>query len=91
MCKRKKVVPEEVFYNDATTLIQNCFIDNPNFKNGYYYNHRVSSDGIRELIRDIQFSAQLLLDRLESEKHLIGIYDTEEDNTRTNNDVNESK
>jgi hypothetical protein len=72
---RKEIIPEELFYSDVTTLIRNCFIDNPNFKNGYYYNHRYTASGISTLINDIQFSAQLIL----------------ENNTRTNNEANESK
>lgn len=89
---RKKIVPEELFYSDVTTLIKKCFIDNPNFKNGYYFDpKRHQFSGLDTLIKDIQFSAQLILNRLEDEKHLIGIYDTEESNTTENNEANESK
>lgn len=67
MRTRKVKSSGQIFYDDVYTLIRGVFIDNPNYKNGYY-GHKSET---KELIEDTSFAAKMILERMERIKHLI--------------------
>lgn len=66
----KRLSSEEIFYNDIKTLINNLFIDNPNYKNHYYFKDSDTKNTLR-LIKDTKDRAKYIIDRMEQTKHLI--------------------
>lgn len=65
---RKRQTPEEIFLDSVKNMVNNFFINNPNFSNGYYHNEGMYKS---DIIKDVNRSAKYLLDRIEDMKHLI--------------------
>ncbi len=64
----------EIFYNDIYSLINNLLINNKNYTNGYYsalYDYNSRTQPFNKLLEDTKERAKYILDRMESEKHLI--------------------
>jgi len=72
---RKRQTPEEIFLDQVNSMVKNFFIDNPNFKSGYYYGDNILKS---DIIKDVNSSAKYMLEKIEEMKHLI-IYDDEQD------------
>ena len=63
---RKRIIPEQVFYNHITTLIKNLLINNPNYNNKHFWNlekHELKYETIER--------AEYILTEMEKTKHLI--------------------
>lgn len=62
----KRIDPEDLFLMNIKTLIFNFFINNINYKNGYY-----SGKTTYDVIRDVKDRAQCILDRIDQIDHLV--------------------
>lgn len=69
---RTIINPNKLFYQDMQRLIQNLLINNPNYTNGHYYKDGVYAS-VSEFKRDTIERAGYILERMESEKHLIDL------------------
>jgi len=65
---KKETVPEQLFYDRISTLINNLLIDNINYKTGYYYNR-----GRGKLMEDTIERATYILHEMDEIKHLINL------------------
>lgn len=67
---RKRLEPEEVFYNNLISLIKSTLINDPNFKGGF---HRVSWYEKNNKMHYGLFveKAEYILEEIEKTKHLI--------------------
>jgi hypothetical protein len=70
---KKKIKPNQLFYDDVVRLITNLLIDNVNYRNGHYANKSAY-----ELRVDVIERSKYILEKLEQEKHLIGLSTREE-------------
>ena len=74
----KPLKQEEIFYNDIKTLIENLLINNKNYRNDYYYDKYRGTFDYSKLLDDIKESSEYILERMEREKHLIGLGEDDE-------------
>lgn len=70
MERKNSLSPEDIFLKDIKTLINNLLIDNPNFKNDYYFTKSGRDDTVR-LINDTKYRAKYILERINTIEHLI--------------------
>ena len=75
MSKRKRQTPEQIFLDSVNNMVRNFFIKNPNFSNGYYYDEGMMKS---DIIKDVNRSAEYILEKIEDMKHLI-IYEEDEE------------
>lgn len=61
-------LPEEIFLEHITTLINNLLIKNINYDNGYYHKE---GKYISDVIGDTKERAIYILEEIENTKHLI--------------------
>lgn len=64
---RKSQEPQELFIDNINTLINNFFIDNINWRSGYYY--KMSMSEIKDVIKG---QAKYLLEFIDNTRHLVG-------------------
>ena len=63
---RMRQEPHEIFLSEVKSLVKSLYINNPNFKSGYYY-----GKGSNFMLRDLESNSNLALERIDSLKHLI--------------------
>lgn len=62
----------DIFFNNIRSLINNLLINNVNYSNNYYLNDFGFST-YKKVIFDTQKRAKYILERMESNKHLIEV------------------
>lgn len=65
-----RLSPEEIFLKDIKSLINNLLIDNPNYKNDYYFKGSYTMN-ILKLIKDTKNRAKYILERIDDIEHLV--------------------
>jgi hypothetical protein len=65
---RPQIDPNQLFHDDITRAIKNLLIENVNYRNGYYIGKSTF-----DFQRDTIERANYILEKIEKEKHLIGL------------------
>jgi len=65
---KNEIKSENLFVDSVVILIKNLLIDNPNYKNGYYYNNDRT---IFDLIEDTKERSKYILQKIDEMKHLV--------------------
>ncbi len=68
--KNNAVSPEDIFLKDIKSLINNLLIDNPNYKNDYYFKESDTMNTLK-LIKDTKDRAECILKRIDNIDHLV--------------------
>ena len=68
--RRSRLSPEDIFLKDIKSLINNLLIDNPNYKNDYYFKESDTMNTIK-LIKDTKDRAKYILERIDNIDHLV--------------------
>lgn len=62
--------PEQLFLKEIKTLINNLLIENPNYKNNYYFQESDASNTLK-LLKDTKERASYVLERIKQIEHLV--------------------
>jgi len=68
--RRSRLSPEDIFLKDIKSLINNILIDNPNYKNDYYFKESDTMNTLK-LIKDTKDRAEYILERIDNIDHLV--------------------
>ena len=68
--RRSRLSPEDIFLKDIKSLINNFFIDNPNYNNDYYFKESDTMNTLK-LIKDTKERAKYILERIDNIDHLV--------------------
>ena len=68
--RRSRLSPEDIFLKDIKSLINNFFIDNPNYNNDYYFKESDTMNTLK-LIKDTKDRAKYILERIDNIDHLV--------------------
>lgn len=68
--RRSRLSPEDIFLKDIKSLINNFFVDNPNYNNDYYFKESDTMNTLR-LIKDTKDRAKYILERIDNIDHLV--------------------
>jgi len=68
--RRSRLSPEDIFLKDIKSLINNLLIDNPNYKNDYYFKESDTMNTLK-LIKDTKDRAEYILERIDKIDHLV--------------------
>jgi len=68
--RRSRSSPEDIFLQNIKSLINNLLIDNPNYKNDYYFKDS-NTMGTFDLIKDTKERAKYILERIDEIDHLV--------------------
>ncbi len=70
--KSSRMSPEDIFLKEIKSLINNFFIDNPNYDTDYYFKESETMNTLK-LIKDTKERAKYILERIDNIDHLVKI------------------
>lgn len=82
----RKPKPEEVFVEHVKKMINNLLIDNPNYRNNYYYRDSSHIWDYWKLLDDTKERARYILEEIEKTRHLVEEIEENDPNAILNRD-----